>query len=353
MARKPIKRIRITNAALEEPPGGAIVLRGVIDTEGLTHVKIPDYQKKTHAKGRIKKLGDAILNGDRMPDIELSMRSSLWESAVEDGRDVIYLNDLVYLTDGYQRTLALRAVASREETRRWTIGAIVNLNTIEAWERQRFEKLGTSRTQVAPSVILRNSARDNQIAEAIYALTTTDPACVLHNRVTWDQHQVAGEIVLASTVYRVAILLHSWIVPPSGRKPHDMVTCVNQIAEQIGDAVLLGNIRKFFELADHYWGFRTLMKRDGVIQLRADFLFIMAELMAQLRIFWDGSQIEDNLTVRRLKPRLAVSEKLREWLSPGRTSRTHILIYYKSELNKGRPQPLAERVPAAPKVVQR
>lgn len=333
------QHILITNGALEDAPNNRIILRGVIGPSDLRKLGVASYQKKTHSASKLRRLGQAVVNGDRLPDIECGMRGQRFDS--EDKNFLLY--DPCYIIDGLQRKMALTAVASRDATINCSIGILVNFDTTEAWERARFEKLATDRTQVAPSVILRNAAKDDQVARMIYELTTDDRDCILYNRVTWDQHSVAGEIILGATLYKVITLLHSWKVAPGSTRAHALVTQVNEIAEHIGDAVMLSNTRKFFELVDYFWGFRGIQKRDGVVQCKADFLYVMAELMAMMTIFWDGSMLDDGLKVRRLKPKLAITPKLKDWLAPNRDARAHILIYYKRELNKNRASPLHEQ----------
>lgn len=337
--KKTANSIILTNAALEDAPDGRILLRGVIDAANLRKLGIADYQKKTHSASKLRRLGQAIISGDRLPDIECGMRGQHFDSS---GNEFV-LHDPCYIIDGLQRKMALTAVAARDPNVPCSVGCLINFNTTETWERQRFEKLATDRTHVAPSVILRNLSKDDKIAKQIHDMTMKENDSILYNRVTWDQHQTAGEVILGSTLYRVIILLHAWSSPPGKRQPHAMVEQVNQIAENIGDAVMISNTRKFFELADYFWGFKDLQKRDGVIQIKAEFLFVMAELMAGLTLFWDGSSLNDNIKIRRLKPRLAITAKLKDWLSPSRDAKAHILIYYKRELNKNRASPLSER----------
>lgn len=336
MSRK--HEVIVTSGALEEAPDGRIILRGVIDAPNLRKLGVGDYQKKTHSQSKLRRLGQAVLAGDRLPDIELGMRGQHYD----DHDPTFILHDLCMIIDGLQRKMALCAVDSRDPTVNCSVGVIVNFGTDEAWERKRFEKLATDRTAVAPSVLLRNSAKDDKIAKMILELTQ-DPDSILHNRVTWDQHSLAGELIHGSTLYRTIILLHSWKIAPGTRRPHVMIGQVNEIAENIGDAVMLSNTRKFFELADHYWGFKDIQKRDGIVQVKGEFLFVMAELMATMNVFWDGSMLDDSLKVRRLKPRLQITPKIKDWLSPSRDARAHVLIYYKRELNKNRSVPLGER----------
>lgn len=330
----------ITSGALEEAPDGRIILRGVIDAPNLRKLGVGDYQKKTHSQSKLRRLGLAVLAGDRLPDIELGMRGQHFDTMSDKTTHV--LHDLCMIIDGLQRKMALCAVDSRDPTVNCSVGVIVNFDTNEAWERKRFEKLATDRTAVGPSVLLRNAAKDDKIAKMILELTH-DPNSILYKRVTWDQHSLTGELIHGSTLYHIIVLLHSWKIAPSTRRVHVMIAQVNEIAENIGDAVMLSNTRKFFELADHYWGFKEIQKRDGIIQVKADFLFVMAELMATMNVFWDGSMLDDSLKVRRLKPRLQITPKMKDWLNPSRNARDHVLIYYKRELNKNRSIPLMER----------
>jgi hypothetical protein len=328
----------ITSGALEDSPDGRIILRGVIDAANLRKLGVGDYQKKTHSQSKLRRLGHAVKEGSRLPDIELGMRGQNFDST----GNTYVLHDPCYIIDGLQRKMALCATDVRYPEVNCSVGAIINFSTTEKWERQRFEKLATDRTAVAPSVLLRNFAKDDKIAKMVLDLTQ-DPDSILYRRVTWDQHMLSGELVYGSTLYHIIILLHSWKIAPGSRKAYAMIGQVNEIAENIGDAVMLSNTRKFFELADHFWGFKEVQKRDGVIHVSAEFLFVMAELMATMSIFWDGSSLDDSLKVRRLKTKLQISPKLKDWLKPSRGARDHVLVYYKRELNKNRSIPFAER----------
>jgi hypothetical protein len=327
------QHILIQNGALEETADNRIILRGVIGPSDLRKLQTAPYQKKTHSKSKIRRLGQAIIGGDRLPDIECGMRGQNFHSGPDNS---FLLYDPIYVIDGLQRKMALTAVNSRQPEISCAIGIIINFGTTEAWERARFEKLATDRTQVAPAVILRNAAKDDKVAKMIYALTTEDRDCILYNRVTWDQHEMAGEVIRGNVLYQIIGMLHAWKIAPYSIKPHALVQHVNEIAENVGDHVMLSNTRKFFELVDHFWGFRNIQKRDGLIQCKPAFLFVMAELMAEMPVFWDGSMLDDSVKIRRLKPRLAITAKLKEWLAPNRNARQHVLIYYKRELNKNR-----------------
>lgn len=334
------QHVLITNAALDDGPDGSVILRGKIGPSDLRKLEVGPYQKKTHRAAKLKRLGQAVINGDRLPDIECGMRGQRFDT---QGNNFL-LYDPVYIIDGLQRKMSLTAVAARHPEIACTIGIVINFGTTETWERARFEKLATDRTNVAPSVILRNLAKDDKVARMIYGLTTDDRDCILYDRVTWDQHEMVGEIINANTLYYVITLLHGWAVaPPARRNPHAIVEHVNEIAETIGDAVMLSNTRKFFELVEYFWGFRELQKKDGPIQVRPDFLFVMSELMARIRVFWDGSMLKDGRDVRRLKNKLAINAKLKDWLTPRRAAREHVLIYYMRELNKNRSTPFAEQ----------
>jgi len=337
------QHVLVTNAALDEAVIDGekrIILRGVIGPVDLRKLLIGPYQKKTHSNTKIRRLCQGVLNGDRLPDIECGMRGESFEST-PDGKFLLY--NPIYVIDGLQRKMALTATNGRYPEVLCTVGIVINFGTTEAWERARFEKLATDRTAVAPAVILRNAAKDNKIAKAIYDMTTDDKDCILYNRITWDQHEMAGEVVRANVLYQVISLLHAWRIAPASTKPHSLVMTVNEIADSIGDGVMLGNARKFFELVDHFWGFRQTQRRDGMIQIRPAFLYVMAELMATMTIFWDGSSLNDNPKVRRLKPKLGITPKLKDWLAPNRDARALILSYYKRELNKGRTAPLDEQ----------
>jgi len=331
--------IRITNGGLQELPDGSIVLRGVIDAASLRRLKFPTYQKKTHSNSKLRRLAQAVLAGSRLPDIEVGLRGS---QRFESQGDAFVLFDPCYVIDGEQRRTALLAVASRRPDVDCSIGIVVNFNTTEKWERERFAVLATDRTPVAPSVLLRNLSKDNRYAGMLYALTTDECDCILHKRITWDQYQMQGELVRASTLYRIVIMLHSWIVGPRSTRPHHMVSNVEEIAVAVGPEVMLQNLRTFFELVDHYWGFRNIQKRDGA-QLTPTFLLAMAELMAKMKLFWNGSVLDDGTGVKRLKNKLEITSKVRELLSPNVDARHIIISYYLTALNRNRPQPYSER----------
>jgi hypothetical protein len=332
--------IRITDAGLQELPDGRVVLRGVIDAPSLRRLKFPAYQKKTHSQAKLRRLAQAVMNGSRLPDIEVGLRGS----QKYESRDTTYvLFDPCYVIDGEQRRTALLAVAARHPEVNCSIGVVVNFDTTEKWERERFAALATDRTAVAPSVLLRNAAQDNRYAKMLYDLTMGDAGSILHKRVTWDQFQMQGELIRASALYRITMLLHAWMVAPRSTKPHHMIAGIEEIAVQLGPQVMLQNVVTFFELVDHYWGWRAVQKRDGGAQLSTTFLLAMAELMARLKIFWNGAMLDDGPGVRRLKSRLEITSKVRELLSPNSDARHIIISYYQTNLNRNRAQPYQER----------
>src|SRR5262249_12626088 len=125
-------------------------------------------------------------------------------------------------------------------------------------------------------------------------------------------------------------------------RPHHMIANVEEIAVSVGPEVMVQNIRTFFELVDHYWGFKNVQKRDGA-QLTPTFLLAMAELMAKMKIFWNGAMLDDGPGVRGLKNKLEITSKVRELLSPHVDARHIIISYYQTALNRNRPQPYTER----------
>lgn len=274
--------IKICNAALDEIEGGTIVLRGVISPDSLGHLKVDDYQREEQPLTSLKGLIAAFAEGKRIPDIELGMRG---ERFIErDG--CFYLQDLVYIIDGLQRTTAAVHCMTNGSAPSPHLGCTLHFATTKEWERDRFQTLNSQRMKVSPNILLRNMRETSQSIEMCYNLCQ-DSSFVLARRVSWGQRMNRGELLTARILLSVIMRLHRQF-GGAGKVGNisEAVLSFDKTLKEVGRNTVRDNIKTFFELVDSAWGIRRVAYRETATYIKGSFLSVLAQMLSDHENFW-------------------------------------------------------------------
>ncbi len=296
--------VRILNGALDEvtiDKTKHIILRGVVDPAALHLLKKDDYQREAQPLTSQWRILDALQKGEPLPDIELGMRGD----TVNGREDNYLLRDDVYIIDGLQRVTTAVHFLNTNPSAVVRLGATVHFKTTREWERKRFHILNTHRLKVSPNVLLRNMREDNPAVLALYGLSMNDRSFVLHNRISWSQRMMKGEMLSALTFAKVVGMIHSHKVAGKGNTIEELVPALNKAVEVFGIQALRENIRTFYNLIDEAWGIKSVQYREGAIYMRHTFLSMFARLLADHHDFWQGDDEKRLFVSADLKRKIA------------------------------------------------
>ena len=277
--------IKVVNAALDETPGGEIILRGVIDPDSLRLLKTAPYQREVLPLAKISELMKALETGT-VPDIELGMRGGDYR----EREDCFYLQDDTYIIDGLQRVTAGIQLLQKGGDRKPRIGAAIYFSTTEPWERERFKVLNVDRTRLSPNVLLRNLKEDLAVIAMLRNLTD-DPTFVMRDRICWDQRMTKGHLITAQTFASTVGFLHAHLGPGRSQRHDELAHGLQKIQERVGMRVMRDNIKTFFDVMDQCWSIRRVAFKEGAVCLRSTFLKTLATLFSRHDVFWRGDRL--------------------------------------------------------------
>ncbi|MDB5184440.1 MAG: hypothetical protein JWN38_248 [Candidatus Saccharibacteria bacterium] len=293
-------KIKIVNSALDDHEGD-IVLRGIIDPNCLPQLLYAKYQREMLSAAKIKALVEAHRAGDRVPDIELGMRGHKYQERKVGGKDVVYLEDEVYVVDGQQRVRSAIQLMQLEPQARPHIGVVVHFGTNEPWERARFKVLNLGQTKLSSNVTLRNLAEDLEVMKAILSLTTNNKTFVMNGRVCWNQSMIRGQLMTAVAFDRIVGMLHSHAGSGLSTDAVELAHNLQKIMENVGKPVFLANIRTYFDIVDRCYGVQNVQYKAGANQLKLTFSLALAKLFSQHLNFWKQDRLEvDETTIKKL-----------------------------------------------------
>lgn len=238
-------KVILIHGNLDETPQGELIFRGVLEPDSLMALKVAEYQRDVLSKSTIDGLKEAMDKGS-VPDIELGMRGQSYKEPIP-GR--IELLDDVYIIDGLQRVAAGLEKLNKGDKIPPHLGAVVHLDTNEAWERNRFRVVNMDRVKLSPNVLLRNYHNEFKIMELLLGLNE-DKNFVMKGRVAWRQNMTREELITALTLSKVMGRLHAHIGPAKSSRIDELVPALQRIHDTIGPKVFRENVKKFFELVD-------------------------------------------------------------------------------------------------------
>jgi hypothetical protein len=291
--------VKIINGALditERDGEKVLVLRGVVDPASLGLIKVPEYQREVLQDSKIANLKQA-LRKTRVPDIDLGMRG---DSMLERG-GAFYLQDPTYVIDGLQRmTAAGLLLVDPISPLEVHLGAMVNFNTTEPWERERFEALNLGQTKLSPNVTLANQRHKTKAVNELYQLSHS-VAFAMNDKICWTQRLRKGDLITATTYFQTVGNLMGHMGPGRSKQILDLCNGLERIMIAASQEHFVRNIVTFFDVVNSCWGVRTVAYRDGAVHLRTGFLRALAVFFSDHLNYWRNTQLViDPVTIARL-----------------------------------------------------
>lgn len=295
--------VKILDGSLHESPerGGTLILRGVIDPDSLQHLKVDDYQREALPLASLRRLSQALKEGNPLPDIEVGMRGERVRSA-EDNRHW-FLQDECYIIDGQQRVNACMNAMKLSPGLAVNLGAAIHFNTSKEWERERFRVLNANRVKVSPNVLLRNLRDDHPAVDKIWELTNlTEGSFSLGGRVCWSQNMKRGQLVTALNVLKAVSRLHNHLRSAHATRIDELATNLDELADKITLSIFRDNATTFFNTIDEVWGIRNVQYRELSAHLSGAFMGMVARVFSNHLDFWRNvklfvpSEIKDKMS---------------------------------------------------------
>lgn len=281
--------INLLNGTLKDC-GAEIVAQGWLDIEGMSALLVDDYQREeltsSKKKGGLKK---SVEKGRILPPITLGMRGQRYHM---NGKNMMVLEDPVYIVDGLQRVFALKTVAAEdaEKAPKLLISAEVRFSTTKAAEKELFEEMNLNRTSVSPNVILRNRRDRHSGVLTLYGLSHSDRSSPLYGRVSWTQRMNRGELVTALMVAKVASKLHGHKVTPAQHVRY-LPDSLDKVGEEFGLKNFRDNMQTFFSVVHECWSLAHIEYTQKATHLRGNFLEAMAMILSAHTDFWEGNKL--------------------------------------------------------------
>lgn len=346
-----MKPVRIVNGALQPSERGqGAVLRGLIDPTTLCNIVIPEYQRgDLHETSIDTSFLDA---NTRLPDVELGMRGTKYR---RDG-DVFELADQVNAIDGAQRIFgALRFLSGGGDISKVEIGASVNLDTNEIWEKRRFEILNRQRRRVSTDLLARNRRVDHEMVAALYDITQNDETFPLHRRVSWNQQRARRDLIGGYSLLKQSVRLHQNFTI-STASFEDTLVSSDVLCRRLGTGTVMENVQTFFNLIEDCWTIRELPYAKAATPIKDGFLSCLTRLISEHADFWKtgkrGDLVRATLSVnRQLRGKFKSFEltgHVRELASGSGSSKSSRSLLYEMlvrHINSGRRQHLEPSEP--------
>ena len=334
-----LQAVKLLNGSLHESDlrGGTIILRGVLHQDTLKNLLFDDYQREALPLASLRKLTNALKEGNTLPDIEIGMRG-------EKCREVEgnwFLNNECFVIDGQQRVNACVNFLQLNPGAKVFLGATIHFDTTKEWERERFRILNTDRVKVSPNVLLRNYRMDHPAIAKLYAMTTSssDAFCI-GNRVCWGQKMRRGDLFTALNILKVVILLHRHISPGSDTGIQRISDSADRLMDRIGTTQFRDNIKTFFDLVDDCWGIRIVQYRELSAHLHAGFLLMLARYLSNHLDFWKGPnnhRLTIDADIRRKMAQFPLSDPAIAPLTSSAGASRHVLLaLFAKHVNSGR-----------------
>jgi hypothetical protein len=288
--------IKLSNMLMSETQGGDHkIIRGELDKETLTALKIEWYQRGNISNAKLLKLQKAAAQGAEFPDITIGVRGHDVHLEGNTASAAIY-NDC-YIVDGLQRWTATVFALEQNPQCLAHLGAKAFLDTDVAFERELFRKMNTGHTGMAASVILRNEKEVSRVAATLVGLAENEKKFVLYRRVAWAQEvqkATDGDLIRGIVLLRSLAVLHHHLMRSA--PIHGQVLALLGMVDRNVDAVGLHQAREnlivFFDAVDEAWGIKDTALRYGCIYLQDVWLRIFARLLSDHREFWRSDDTE-------------------------------------------------------------
>ncbi len=286
MADKLNLEITLTAASLDEFEG-SMVLRGVIAPGSFDHLQVAPYQREILPDSKLKDLAQAMINNERLPDIELGMRGQDFE---QTDTTTVVLKNPTFIIDGLQRVSAGRRVIDNRLAVPH-LGCVVHIDTTEVWERDRFRKLNMNRTKLSTSIVLRNMQGESPAVDALYHFSEVERTSPMYGRVCWQQRMCGPQFITALQLLKTAGFINARFGPGRSVSAEDLAKSLDKTIATMGDKAFIGNLRKFYSLIDECFTIRKRTIRSGATCLRTTFVRALAYLLVEHQDFWQGNEL--------------------------------------------------------------
>lgn len=259
----------------------AQVIRGAIEPDFFDSFVVPPYQREAMLHHKHTELVECLRpNGRGVPDdILLCVRGSK-VTPLHSGTFLV--PGPLYLLDGHQRHEACMALL-RDKEKCQKLGVKIILGTDEDEEIATFFQVNRLQTPVSTNVLLRNNFNSAAVVALMDLEKQAHEEQRLFPHILRDQTTKAKSKPLElnnRTYFEVAVILHGY-GPQS--KIEELTVALDEITERYGTAVLIANVRTFFEIvAECFGGKEELM-------YRAYLLRSLAMLFRDYQDFWDKS----------------------------------------------------------------
>lgn len=331
-SKKPV-HIRLLAGFLDEEKDGNIVLRGVLDLDSLSLLKVDSYQRE-HLQGASNvKIRNALSTGASLPDIELGMRGQRFEEK-RDGTFVLL--DDVYLVDGLQRTSEILEKVKGDPEFTYRLGAKIHFDTDKEWEKNHFKVLNADRTSVASTIHIRNE-RDNSPAVDMMVKMAEAAGWPLGGRICWDQKMSKAHLMTGKTMTDFVGALHGHL---GYTKQTGMLLIPNldKVCGIIGVPQMRANIITFAELLDECWSIADIKARKNAPHVRLGFVRTLASFLSDHKDFWRGEHGDHELFIeaplRRKLAQFGVTDPYIQGLMGGRKDILYAVI--RDHVNSGK-----------------
>lgn len=280
--------VRVTCGALDTWNGDT-VLRAVIDASDLDKLVADEYQRERLNTKKIAALKEAFWAGSRLPDIELSLRTT---GVLREGDGTFWLNDNPYIVDGQQRVIAAMEAMAEDPTITPRLGALIHVGKTAAWERDRFEVVNLGQTRVSSNVTLRNLRHKLLAARLLYGLAVEDEKFVLRGRVTYGQSSRTRDLMSAVTLFKVVGMLHSRMGAARSNNVVELAKGLDKIVELTGEKQFVENVETFFDAINVAWGIQEITYGSRSTQMKVNFLMSLARVFNLHRQFWNEEKLQ-------------------------------------------------------------
>lgn len=331
--------IRIFNPSLDDViVDGNPCLRGVIDPKSLSELRIDGaYQREFLSSTTRRFINKALINNQRLPDVELGMRGQEWD--VDDNNDAI-LKSPCFIIDGQQRRGSVLEYLVKNPDYDPRLGAVIHFGTTMEWERERFEALNLHQATVTTSLLIRNQRSVCPAIATLYGLTQTDKNFPLSQRVGWNQVMAKHDLISGTAYIHYASYLHGHIGPGlKGKSVMELVAGLNRLENLISLQQIRTNTRLFWETVETCWGIKSLTSR-GSTWLRNTFLMALLNMVSDHLDFWtgdDGTVFQMPIEHRNKLEKFPVSDpEIKNLAAMSGKSRETMLFQMVAHMNKGR-----------------
>lgn len=331
--------IKLRNGLLVEPRGGRVVIRGELEPETLSSLKIEWYQRGLVSQTKIKDMMQGIeADSSNIPDLTLGMRGTNFTITNND----VVLHDDTYIIDGLQRWTAGILLTEKSPPFFPYLGVKAFTLSDINFELKMFRELNSKRTAMAASVLLRNEKEYSRVAATLFGLGG-DKKFAMCDRIAWEQRvdtRFGGQLLRGITLLDILMSLHRH-VPSWSRERGSVLRRLYSVEKVIGSVGLQQareNLITFFDAVDEAWGIRDSQIKYSETFITPGWLIALAIVFSDHREFWrENAVLYIPRDLQRDLKKLRWSDQKLNMLARGNQSgRDELVRQFVDMLNKGK-----------------